>query len=498
MNAMRNGSRNGAKPAGSGKSGDKRPLLHLAENDPFTVAHSFEHLFGTGQTGGGKTTGPGQAFALAMLRHGYGFLVTTTKPGEAQQWVEWARLAGREDDVRIFSPQEPWRFSLLDYCYRQGGSRGAGETDNVVALLGELLEFKNRNGTASGDHQFWIDMAKKVLGHIIDLLACAGEPISFGGINKVLQSLPYSLEEVRSKEWQDSSFTNQLVDRAIASSKLSAIQQKDLGLGIEYLLSVVPRMDDRLRSGIIASLDSIIYPFMRGQLGNLCGGEKSTLTPEDSFAGAIIILDVPIKEFHQTGQFIQVLWKRLWQQAAEKRDLEKFLRPLCLFSDEAQNFVTRYDPLFIATARSARIATVLMTQNLDGLQSAIGKSETEALLGNFNTKVFCCNAHVATNEFAAKTIGQHWGLSGSVNMSLGGQGGMSGGSNEQLKYRVEPAEFIGLKSGGEENNCLVEAIIFRSGRPFRATNSNHLRAVFSQNIDARPTSSGRNHHHATA
>src|ERR1035438_4997174 len=56
-----------------------------------------------------------------------------------------------------------------------------------------------------------------------------------------------------------------------------------------------------------------------------------------------------------------------------------------------------------ATARSARVATVLMTQNLDSLQSQIGKMETEALLGNFNTKIFCANDHVASNEWAAKT-----------------------------------------------------------------------------------------------
>ncbi len=222
----------------------------------------------------------------------------------------------------------------------------------------------------------------------------------------------------------------------------------------------------------------------------LCGGEETNLTPEDTFRGAIIILDLPIKEFHQTGQFIQVLFTRLWQQAAERRDLKLFPRPLFYFSDEAQNYLTRQSPLFASTARGARVASVLLTQNLDSLQSQIGKADSEALLGNCNLKIWCCNDHVSTNEWAAKTIGQLWGLTGNTNVSLGasgtGGGGASGGASEQLRYQVEPTAFVSLRKGGVENKCQVEAIAFRSGRPFRASNSsaNHLRVFFQQNLGA--------------
>ena len=393
-------------------------------------------------------------------------------------------------DVRVFSPQQKWRLSLLDYAYRQAGSRGAGDTDNVVALLGELLEFKNRGRESGGENQFWYDYAKKALGHFIDLLACAGERVSFAGINKVLQSTPRSLEEVRSSEWQQKAFANQLVDRAVANKNLSAVQQADLALALEFVLSVLPRMDERLRSGIISTLDSIIYPFIRGQTANLCGGEETSLTPEDTFRGAIIILDLPIKEFHQTGAFVQVLFTRLWQQAAERRDLKRFPRPLFYFSDEAQGFLTRQSSLFACTARGARVASVLLTQNLDALQAQIGKADTEALLGNCNLKLWCCNDNWATNLAASKTVGQLWTLSGNTNVSLGAggpaAGGASGGVSEQLRYRVEPSEFVSLRKGGVENDCQVECIAFRSGRKFNASGENHIRVVFNQNLGAPP------------
>jgi type IV secretory pathway TraG/TraD family ATPase VirD4 len=464
---------------------DATPLIHFSRQDALTVKQSFEGIFVAGQSGSGKTSGPGQGLARAMLRNGYGFLVPTTKPDDARTFAEWARLEGRGDDVRLFSPEKNYCFGLLDYAYNSAGVRGSGDTENVVALLTDLLEVKNRNRGSAGDQQFWIDSMRRMLGHFLDLLAFSGETITFAGVNKILQSSPQSVEEVKSVEWQEKSYCNSLVDRAVANKQLTAAQQSDLALALEYVLSVLPRMEERLRSGIMATLDSITYPFLRGRLAALCDG-KTNLCPEDCFRGeraAIIILDLPIKQFHQTGQFIQILWKRLWQQAAEKRDIRVYPRALCLFCDESQNFSTRYDSLFQATARSSRVSSVFLTQNLDSLQSQIGKPETEALLGNFNLKVMCSTDHTPTAEWAAKKIGESWVFGSNSSVSLGGEGGASGGVSEQKRWIVPPEEFVkGLRKGGEENSYLVDAIALRSGMPFLATNNSYIRVRFPQKI----------------
>ena len=125
---------------------------------------------------------------------------------------------------------------------------------------------------------------KKMLSHFLDLLAFSGQTITFAGVNKLLQSVPQSVNEVMSKEWQETSFANKLVDRAVANKQLTASQSSDLSLGSEYVLSVLPRMEERLRSGIMATLDSITYPFLRGRLATLCDG-KTNLCPEDCFRG---------------------------------------------------------------------------------------------------------------------------------------------------------------------------------------------------------------------
>ncbi len=326
---------------------------------------------------------------------------------------------------------------------------------------------------------------KKGLGHMIDLLAASGEVISFANVNKLLQALPQSLEEVRTKEWQEKNYANHLVDRAAANKYLTYAQQKDVSGSIEYVLSGVPRMEERLRSGIMATIDSVLFPFLKGRLAELCDG-KSNLFPEDSFregSPAIIILDLPIKQFNQSGQFVQLCFKRLWQQACERRSTKQFPTPVCQFIDEAQNFCcTRYDALFQATARSARVCSVAMTQDIHALEAQIGKPDTESLLSNFNLKIMCATDSMPTAEWASKKIGEHYALGINTSVSKGGEGNVSGGMSEQKRWVVPPDEFVRLRKGGEENDYFVEAIALRSGRPFVATNSNHIRLRFPQKI----------------
>jgi type IV secretory pathway TraG/TraD family ATPase VirD4 len=124
---------------------------------------------------------------------------------------------------------------------------------------------------------------------------------------------------------------------------------------------------------------------------------------------------------------------------------------------------------------------VWCTQSLDSLQTQLGsKSETEGLLGNFNLKIMCSTDHTPTAEWSAKKIGESWVLSSNASASLTGEGSASGGVSEQRRFVLEPSEFVRLRKGGEENGFLVDGIAFRSGRPFEATGTNHIRVRFPQ------------------
>lgn len=460
------------------------PLLRFSEKDSFTLRHACEGTIIFGQSGSGKTTGPGDSLRTSFLRAGCGFCVFPAKPGEAEEWATAAKANGRGSDVRVFGPGQPYRLNALDYLYRAPGSRGGSMTDNVLAALTGLLQAREGGERGSGTDPFWHDSARMLLGSAIDLLGLANESISFPAIQEVLIGAPGSAEEVRSPDWQAKSYLNRLVDVSTSRTDLTSAQRNDLGVACEYWLNEYPRMDPKTRSGVVATVTSMTYAFRRGMLAELFGEGGEQLTPEDSFAGRILIIDLPVKEFLEVGQFAQVLWKLLWMRAAERRDRATFPRPVVLWADEAQNLVTRYDSLFQATARSAGVATVYLTQNRDSLRSRFkgtsGDAEAESLLGNFNLKVFTCNDHTPTNTWAAGMIGEIWQTRANVNTSLNDNSNLSAGTNEQRRFLVEAIEFMRLKKGGPENNGIVEAIAFRSGRPFAATGHNHITVHFRQ------------------
>ena len=70
----------------------------------WTVRDAVEGVQIFGGIGSGKTSGSGRMIALKYLKAGFGGLVLTVKPDEKEDWVGYARLAGREDDLIVVEP----------------------------------------------------------------------------------------------------------------------------------------------------------------------------------------------------------------------------------------------------------------------------------------------------------------------------------------------------------------------------------------------------------
>jgi hypothetical protein len=245
--------------------------------------------------------------------------------------------------------------------------------------------------------------------------------------------------------------------------------------------------------------------FLRGVLRNLFCTDIN-FTPEDTFAGKIIVMNLPIKEHNELGQFAQVLFKFIWQRAVERRIPprtsrhygEQWIRPVFLYADESQFFANSYDALFQSTARSSRACTVYLTQNLPSYFAAFNgqnaQAEVEAFVGNLQTKVLHANGDPMTNEWAAKSIGQKFQMlyGGGVSEQLGRAAERAGinqsaGGQQTLGFQVQPQEFTILRTGGEECEMQVEAIVFQAGRRWavpekgKTTSQNFIRHSFHQN-----------------
>jgi hypothetical protein len=471
-------------------------LLSLSENDDFSLANACEGVFICGTTGSGKTTGSGELFATSYLNAGMGGLVLTAKADERRLWERYCRDTGRLGDLIVFSPSEKWRFNFLDHEARRAGP-GGGLTENLVNLFTEVLQVAERQTGSGGreDEGYWRRAMRQMVRNCTDVLMLGPGKVSIPDLYRMVVSLPTSPSMVSDKDWQARSFAYQCLMAADRRPKSEA-QRIDYGLCLDYCIQEFPALSDKTRSIIVSTFTSMVDVFQRSVLRELfC--TTTNISPEAVEDGAIIVIDLPVKEFAEVGQLSQALMKYVFMRSIERRRPEANPRPVFLWVDESQLFTLQYDYLFQTTARSSRVATVYLTQNLSNYYATLGAGEegravADSLLGNVVTKIFHANGDAVTNEWAANMIGrsrQFFVNASSTRQTdlasalFGVGGGQStGGVSEVMEYEVSPQRFTTLRKGGRANSGLVDGIVFQGGRRFKATGRTWLPVTFEQRL----------------
>lgn len=457
------------------------PLLWLSATDSWTLTHAFAGTIGTGATGVGKSTAIGAALASALLRAMFGGLILVAKPGERQVWERYCQLAGRLQDLVIFDASGRHRFNFLDEELQRPG-RGAGLTENILSLLSTVLEIAERNG-GHGSHNeeaYWKRALRQLCRNLIDLLVLAQGRVTIPDLYRLAISAPCSFEQLRSPDWQRDSFCFHCLQAADGRAK-TVRQRQDYALVADYFCTEFVQLSEKTRSVILSTFSSLVDVLNRSLLRDLFSTE-TTLRPEDTLDGKILLIDLPVKEFMEVGQFAAVLWKYCFQRAIERRDVHENPRPVFLWADEFHHFTTSYDMEFQTTARSSRVATVYLTQNISTLLAAFGGDQaralTDSLLGNLQTKIWCANGDPVTNEWAANVIGRSPQFFINANQSsntadwtnalfgLGGPTSMNSGISQQMEYELPPRHFTTLRCGGPESDWNVDSIVFQGGRQF--------------------------------
>ena len=324
-----------------------------------------------------------------------------------------------------------------------------------------LAQAASRNGRAEAD-DIWAKAMREWLLNALDTLRLAAKPLTMEALAIFAKHAPLSRSAAQGAEWQSRSplaaLLRQAVERAMRG-ELTESQEKDLEVCSHYWLEELPSMADRTRSSIEMTTNATLAPFARGWMRDrFCGG--SQLTPDRLGEGKIVVLDYNVKEHQRRmNTALQAGWR------AEQ------VRPLLLFSDECQFFLTREDVQFQTTARGSRTAAVYLTQNLPNVIKELGDPhQAHSLLGNLATKIFHCNDEKSTTEWAAQTIGQS--LQQRRSFSSSGTSQWSAGASEQRDYDIPPNAFLSLRTGGHANGLLCEAIVFRSGA--RWSNGQHF------------------------
>ena len=498
------------------------PLLSLSPKDRWHLRDACEGTLILGGTGSGKTSGSGQALAHAFLRAGFGGLVLCAKPGEAELWCQYAAACGRLGHVMLFDREATQRFNFLEYEMRRSDHP---DIHSLVSVFLCIMEASSggRSGPQSAEDSFWRGNVSELLSNALEALYGAWGRVRLDDLMRFLDSTAQTPQEAKDERWQQASFCYATLERLFRCPAMP-VAGADRDVITAYFFKRWPRVHEKTRTGIIATLTGMMHPFLKGYLRELfC--TSTNIVPEMTHYGALIICDLPVKTHGESGILAQHIWKYLWQRATERRAVTPATRPAFLWADECQFFLSEYDGEFQSTARSSLGLTVYLTQTLEQIYAKIGGRQPErtanALLANFQTKIFHNNNCATTNQWAAEMIGRVWqwvathGGSDGFSESEGGSFGKgsnwgssssdtmhgshsSGGSytrgknwgssrhqgrsnslSQQVQHEVLPAIFTRLLKGGPPHGK-TEAIIVQSGRVFRHGNRVWLKAAFLQ------------------
>jgi len=488
----------------------------------WTVRHAVEGVQIFGGIGSGKTSGSGRAVAFKFLEAGFGGLVLTAKLDEKDLWEEYCALTGRTKDLLIIEPGGPHHFNFLDY---EATSGAQSLTTNVVQVLKTVIRAAQEQASGRGDDAFWENALDMLLVNVIDLCQLAYGTLSVQELYDIAQTIPRRPESGYGTEpvWEaDAPFSRafmtakQRVDKQVAAWKADlrqrlpeeeyeALEHDRLRYQTElakaspeaaqlkrlyaFFLTTFASLSDKTRSSIEMMLAGFLFHLLREPAYSLLCHGTSTVTPEDSLQGKILLLNLPVKEYHKVGRDCQILFKYIWQRAMEKRNAKANPRPVFLWADEAQNFLHEHDAVYQATARSSKIATVYISQNLPNYYASMGGHGSEyrvkSFLGTLNTKIFHANADIETNQYASALIGQIEADKVGESVQIGAQFGRSLSRSEELRQQVRPEVFAGLKTGGTVNQGEVEGYILWQGSGL-LPNRNHLKVSFFQEPAAPP------------
>lgn len=497
-------------------------LFNIGENQvPWAIKDAVEGVQIFGGIGSGKTSGSGRYLALKYLKHGFGGLVLTVKPDEKELWENYCAIAGRTTDLIIVEPHGKEAFDFLAYECQTSINKEA-ITENIVQVLKTVIRASEDKSGGKSDDPFWESALDMLLFNLIDLCLLAYGRITIDLMYSIVQTIPKKnkdgLEAVLAKRnekdgtassnhfmnafYAATKNVNVLIDEWKSTLSLEMLDSMDsvekdrmmtyegvpesrtLDLVYMFFFETYISLSEKTRSIIDFSFSAFLMRLLKNPVYSLFCKKQSTFTPEDSLYGKIIVLNLPTKLYQKVGRDIQIMFKYIWQRAMEKRNIKENDRPVFLWADEAQNFIHEHDADYQATARSSKIATVYLTQNLPNYYANMGGEKADyrvkSFLGTLGTKIFHANADIETNKYASELIGEGYSEDLSRTATVAGSFSSSKSVSLQLERIVRAEELVSLKNGGAINSFLVEGYLHKQGNPISGL-FNFKKMLFNQN-----------------
>jgi len=321
-----------AKKCVVSRNADLENVIMKVEGNAWTTRDAASGTIVFGGTGSGKSSGPLRRIATRFLELGYGGIVFCAKPDECQTWLEYAKSAGRQDDVVRISGET---FNFLNYELNRPKDEGGGQVENVVNIFMEVVNItKDKRSKGSTSDEYWQNAIKQFLRNTITLLGLAREPVTLVNIKKVIDTIPKAREEAAAFKtyWERfeifcaSPEIDSVRDRAtsvefdMARKRFERMVKEEKGgewykegkkasdsycatlllkamffgeaashdyeLAHNYFTVEFPQLDERTRSNAISSFTVLADAMLRGEFRRCFCSEDTSLDIESLYRGA--------------------------------------------------------------------------------------------------------------------------------------------------------------------------------------------------------------------
>jgi type IV secretory pathway TraG/TraD family ATPase VirD4 len=442
----------GTPEAGDG-AGDEldTPLMTFSTGTAFTVRDAFENVLFIGSPGSGKTSAAG-TYYRALLRAQFGGLILCVKETQVKDLLKVCRECGREKDVIEFSVNGGHRFNPL---------AGASVTE-AASLLVELADALRRQTGGKKDDAFFRQQSEIMMDRLLALCWSHYGRLDISDLSRMFKGRPTDLTRLVDPVWR----LNNVMAEALAQAKDNP--DEDVQRAVEYFEVDFPTHGDRMQGSLAATVSGVLDSLSSKKMLGLFSGQ-STFTMRDLWeSGKICLMAMPVlgskklltdsKEGAIANAVMQFCFCREVVRVESQKNL-------FLISDECQETISRELRRQLSVLREYRVATVLLTQDLPTIDTVLDENEREAIFAKCKTKVFLQQTHEKTREWAAAQIGKYMGEQTSYNTTQSDGKTSRGQSTQQAElWRVRPEEFAKLKTGGKENEQIVESVVVYRGR----------------------------------
>lgn len=418
-----------------------------------------------GRTGGGKTT---------IVRHLMRYLLKdsgcawfTVKQDEADNAEKVILSSGRVRDLIRYAPCAEIRFNPITFeMGRKGGN--ALTLARILNDIHEVIHQSDKKGEGFWEGHFIVAMT-----HAINVVWIATrESATFELVYMLLSSSPETTAQAKSELFRMTK-CGQLLQMA-ESHAMTEGEARQVIVAYNYFTTELPQAGEKVRGAVLSQVLNTLMPFTMPPLSDTVNGISNFIPSQVIEEGKCVIFDMDILTYGQQGQSFQLLHSFFFQEAILRRS--NTTTPFVFVKDEYAHLAHAGRDIKAQTvARSQNYISIIGIQTLPVLEEGFGggveaKTKARAIYSCHVNKYMCNNNCSQTNDENSKIIGSERQLffsmspnqntqpTGSLIDDFFGTGGMNFSANQTFHPLVEPRRFTQLKTGGKQNNLIVEAI----------------------------------------